>query len=322
MKKIFPMLLTLLLLLSLVGCRKSVHDCLTTKDDRLYLVLPDSKEELRVDESIKPYISYIDYDLLENAEKTILQSISQEHDGNFHLYMDKEGYLCLGLGYIVYGSGKCGDHDHKHLGERIATNSKYNLSFKLLSREDLPASITISSSPKQPTYIFSPKGIATVTDWINSLHFLYEPADVQPNGTTWVVQLEYPDGKTQTLYQCDRYIRSGSDPWYEIPYDESDDISVLVQEHGINISYSSTADLSQFPVAQPLKEYGRIMRVEADKLLIAPVGGSKYGPLVWVLYDQAEAFTSDQLVIYTFRDVQPAASSGDYLRIIADTVYE
>lgn len=87
------------------------------------------------------------------------------------------------------------------------------------------------------------------------------------------------------------------------------------------VSYS--CDLSRFPSEYDLSGYGKILSVEEERLLISP-GSDKdkgeFGEVVWLICDEAYAYSEGQVVTYTFRNVT-AGKKGEPLNIIALLVY-
>ncbi len=87
------------------------------------------------------------------------------------------------------------------------------------------------------------------------------------------------------------------------------------------ISY--TCDLSKFPTADVRRWYGKIIFVDDLKLLVEPVGEreqQEFGKVVWLLCDQAFAYSVGQVVDYYFCDVIAPDVVGEPLSIIATTV--
>ena len=88
------------------------------------------------------------------------------------------------------------------------------------------------------------------------------------------------------------------------------------------VKYS--ADLSQYPTNEDCMGYGEIKEIADGKLLVSP-GSDKdkvaFGEVVWLVYDQAYAYSVGQVVTYTFRDVKAPDKEGEPLSIIALQVY-
>lgn len=107
---------------------ENISDYLIEEDGKQYLILPISKEKVRVSNSYTQYLDDIDLDLLKAAEKKIREELSQYSDTQVDFYLqDREGYLYLTAEIIVditppsgaEDSG-CGiDHEHKFFEERI-----------------------------------------------------------------------------------------------------------------------------------------------------------------------------------------------------------
>lgn len=94
-------------------------------------------------------------------------------------------------------------------------------------------------------------------------------------------------------------------------------------EHGTeSVQYSF--DLSQFPTDTDCMGYGKIVEITDGKLLIIPgseQAKNEYGEVVWLICDEAEAYSLGQVVTYTFRDVKAPDKEGEPLKIITLTVY-
>lgn len=242
MKKTMAMLLSLLLLLSLSGCRKTVDDCLIEKNNYQYLVLPRSKAEVNVSEQINPYLSHVDYKMLKRAEKVLKKSAPQDSGDHFYLYLDDEGYLCLGLEVIEGGHGDCVDHDHRYYLERITEHSIYDPTLKLLSRNDLPVSITVSSYPESYNYTYDEAGIAAIIEYLNGISLSSEYAEYHPCGFMWIMELEYSDGAKDTIYQHSPFISCESGGKYRISDKDASGLDSLISKHGIKPPKKPTAN--------------------------------------------------------------------------------
>ena len=125
MKKLFVALLALICLFSFVGCgQNDISKYLKKKDGEQYLILPISKEEIRVwDEEEAKYLKHIDVGLLKKAEKKIAAEVSKYKDETPHYYIDiRDGYLCLAVELIVdldEPAANGMDHEHVFFRERI-----------------------------------------------------------------------------------------------------------------------------------------------------------------------------------------------------------
>jgi serpin B len=84
------------------------------------------------------------------------------------------------------------------------------------------------------------------------------------------------------------------------------------------------ADLSKYPTNEDCMGYGKIIEIENGRLLISPGGDAdkkEFGELVWLICNEAEAYSVGQVVTYIFRDVQAPDREGEPLKIIAKLVY-
>ena len=88
------------------------------------------------------------------------------------------------------------------------------------------------------------------------------------------------------------------------------------------VKYS--ADLSQYPTNEDCMGYGEIKAITDGKLLVSP-GSDKdkaaFGEVVWLICDEAYAYSVGQVVTYTFRDVKAPDQAGEPLNIVALLVY-
>lgn len=88
------------------------------------------------------------------------------------------------------------------------------------------------------------------------------------------------------------------------------------------VKYS--ADLSKYPTDENCMGYGKILEIAEGKLLVS-TGSDKdkieFGEVVWLICDEADAYSVGQVVTYTFRDVKAPNNEGEPLNIIALLVY-
>ncbi len=124
MKKLLSVILASVCLLSLVGCSQNdISKYLKKKDGEQYLILPISKEEIRVwDEEEAKYLKRIDVGMLKAAERKITAEASPYEDSP-RFYIDVwKGYLCLCVEVIVdldEPAANGMDHEHIFFRERI-----------------------------------------------------------------------------------------------------------------------------------------------------------------------------------------------------------
>ena len=88
MKKFFAIFFIFLFLLSGVGCN-GVSDYLTEENGQQYLILPTSKQKVRVDKQYKQHLENIDVDLLEKAMPLCQIQISS------YIYLVSVDVCCL-----------------------------------------------------------------------------------------------------------------------------------------------------------------------------------------------------------------------------------
>ncbi len=153
MKKLLVFILTLICLLSLVGCNENsptiqetetttetetptespqitnITEILIEIDGRQYLILPISNTKVYVDEKHEQYLDNVDVNLLKKAEKKIIAQTSQYNEEPFFYLELKNEQLYISVEMIVkifppkpseYGDAGCGiDHEHKFFSEKI-----------------------------------------------------------------------------------------------------------------------------------------------------------------------------------------------------------
>lgn len=85
-----------------------------------------------------------------------------------------------------------------------------------------------------------------------------------------------------------------------------------------------TCDLSKYPTNKDCMGYGKVAEISDEKLLIVPGSDQdkiEFGEVVWLICDEAKAYSVGQVVTYTFRDVKTPNKDGEPLNIIALLVY-
>ena len=85
-----------------------------------------------------------------------------------------------------------------------------------------------------------------------------------------------------------------------------------------------TCDLSKYPTNEICMGYGEVKKIAEGKLLISPGSNEDkitFGEVVWLVCDQAYAYSVGQVVTYTFRDVKAPDNECNPLNIIALLVY-
>ena len=107
---------------------------------------------------------------------------------------------------------------------------------------------------------------------------------------------------------------------------ETDTIAVANNTDSILVTYGDihyTCDLSVFPTDEARNWFGEIILIEDDRLLVSPgyEGKEKYGEVVWLVCDEAFAYSVGQVVTFTFRDIKAPDIEGEPLNIIALAVY-
>lgn len=140
MKRYIALFLIFAFVLSLVGCHLSRSNMQTPsasgsgalnlieKDNESYLVLPVSKQEVKIWGEQNEFLGDVDPDLLKAAEEKLESQTSHfSHRSDFFLEV-YQGELCLCIEVILYidssaekenGTGGGIDHEHKFFRERI-----------------------------------------------------------------------------------------------------------------------------------------------------------------------------------------------------------
>ena len=92
--------------------------------------------------------------------------------------------------------------------------------------------VEVSSMPHGYSYSFSGSEAERVVDYISALH-LESSFTEDPNvytGMTWVVDIEYADGDTDTVYMFgNTFIRKGDSDWLKMEYKEAEGFSELLE---------------------------------------------------------------------------------------------
>ena len=143
MKKIIAILLLCVFAFTLFSCdvdlkiledqedeveEENISEYIVEEDGNTYLILPISKQKIRIDKSEFKYLNSISFNLLKKAEKKITNEAS-EYGQKTGFYLSQEEnnlYLCMEVivelpskiidGYTVH------DHEHKFFKEKITKN--------------------------------------------------------------------------------------------------------------------------------------------------------------------------------------------------------
>ena len=98
--------------------------CVSDEDGTYYLILPQSKDKIKIRDEQRMFVPYISDSLVETAEKKIADDISKyDNNSGFYLQVTEE-YLCLTVEVIKQldepdESVGCIDHEHLFFSERI-----------------------------------------------------------------------------------------------------------------------------------------------------------------------------------------------------------
>lgn len=98
--------------------------CVSDEDGTYYLILPQSKDKIKIRDEQRLFVPYISDSLVESAEKKIANDISKyNNNSGFYLQVTEE-YLCLTVEVIKQldepdENVGCIDHEHLFFSERI-----------------------------------------------------------------------------------------------------------------------------------------------------------------------------------------------------------
>ena len=152
MKKTWILILSIIVSLSLFGCnegnqaesefwqsdseplvQENLSQYLSEEGEEHYIILPKSKEKIKVSGAFVSLLDRVDTNLLAEAEEKISNEVSKYTDDfDFELQTNQNGNLCLSvelilkidLSNVVSGEHQvagCGiDHEHKFFIERIS----------------------------------------------------------------------------------------------------------------------------------------------------------------------------------------------------------
>ena len=101
----------------------------------------------------------------------------------------------------------------------------------LLPGTDGITAVTVSSMPQGYDYSFSGENAETLAEYILNMDMVSD-FEEDPNvytGMTWVIAVEYADGKTVTVYLFGHtFIRSGDDPWLKVSTKAAEGLEALM----------------------------------------------------------------------------------------------
>jgi hypothetical protein len=103
----------------------------------------------------------------------------------------------------------------------------------ILLKEGTVKRISVSTLPKGSDYSYTGEDAQAIVDYLSDLDLLSE-FEESPEGLfsiTWVIDLEYDDGSTETLYHfAYMFIRKSGDSWYKMKYEQARAFDDLLNE--------------------------------------------------------------------------------------------
>lgn len=92
-------------------------------------------------------------------------------------------------------------------------------------------SISVTSSPEGYEYSFKGDDAQAIIDYLESLHLTPYLGLPSETGMTWVISIEYENGKITTVYHsCNKYIMAEGGLRYEMIFEEANRFSSLLYE--------------------------------------------------------------------------------------------
>ena len=95
--------------------------------------------------------------------------------------------------------------------------------------------VKVTSLPEGYDYSFTDKNAQAVVDYLSNISLSTNLSVEDPgqlNGMTWVIKLNYENGDTVTLYDLGKFIHGTDRKWYEMTYEESQELSNLIWKLG------------------------------------------------------------------------------------------
>ena len=95
--------------------------------------------------------------------------------------------------------------------------------------------VKVSSLPEGYDYSFTDENAQAVVDYLSNISLSTNLSVEDPgqlNGMTWVIKLNYENGDTVTLYDLGKFIHGEDRKWYEMTYEESQELSNLIWKLG------------------------------------------------------------------------------------------
>ena len=95
--------------------------------------------------------------------------------------------------------------------------------------------VKVSSLPEGYDYSFTDENAQAVVDYLSNISLSTNLSVEDPGqlgGMTWVIKLKYENGDTVTLYDLGKFIHGTNRKWYEMTYEESQELSNLIWKLG------------------------------------------------------------------------------------------
>ena len=95
--------------------------------------------------------------------------------------------------------------------------------------------VKVSSLPEGYDYSFTDENAQSVVDYLSNISLSTNLSVEDPgqlDGMTWVIRLVYENGDTVTLYDLGKFIHGTDRKWYEMTYEESQELSNLIWKLG------------------------------------------------------------------------------------------
>lgn len=125
------------------------------------------------------------------------------------------------------------DSDVYETGARIDPSFSDRYTSLLLQTSEGVSSVSVSSLPGGYDYSFDGEAAKEVVDYFTNLNLISDFTE-NPNeydGMTWVVNVEYDNGASETLYHFgNMFVRRESGSWYKMNYDEAARFATLLTE--------------------------------------------------------------------------------------------
>lgn len=177
--------------------------------------------------------------------------------------------------------------------------------------------VKVSSLPEGYDYSFTDENAQAVVDYLSNISLSTNLSVEDPGqlgGMTWVIKLNYENGDTVTLYDLGKFIHGTDRKWYEMTYEESQELSNLIWKLGqtdndVTPSEPTTIGFSNYEEYKKYIEENNLADkiVTYDKL-------SQYGEFVQFTINSHWMYDNTFSLFYIFND----GSGKNYDLIIND----